>query len=93
MDTTDQESLRELMRETIAEVLDSRDRLDRETHQEDHGWIKLQREREKKWNDMMEKVRLSVIGAVAVAIVAGMVKFLSIIGALVVAGFTAKHGG
>lgn len=90
---TDQEALRALMREAIADVLDSRDRIDRETHHDDHDWIRLQREREKKWNDMMEKVRLSVIGAVTVAIIAGFVKFLSIIGALVVAGFTAKHGG
>lgn len=81
------------LKEAINEALDARDRIDRQTHHDDHQWVQLQRQREKRWNDAVEKVRLTVIGAVALGALGLAVKFLSFIGALVVAGMSIKTNG
>lgn len=88
-----EEEMKKLVQSAVNAALDSRDRIDAETHRDDHLWVEEQRRREKKWNDFVEKVKLTAVGAITVAIIGGVVKGLSFIGAIVLAAMTAKTGG
>lgn len=88
-----EEELKELVKSAVNAARDSRDRIDAQTHRDDHLWVEEQRKREKQWNDLIEKVKLTAVGAITVAIIGGLVKGLSFIGAIVLAAMTAKTGG
>lgn len=88
-----EEELQRVVTAAVNAALDSRDRIDAQTHRDDHLWIEEQRRREKKWDDMIEKVRLTIIGAITLAIIGGVIKGLAFIGALVMAALSAKTGG
>jgi hypothetical protein len=85
-----EEQLQDLVKRAVSETLDQRDRIDHERHKDDHEWITLQREKCRKREARWEKFRASMVGAIAVAVVGGTIKFLVYIGELVLA---AKTGG
>lgn len=89
----DNAELQQIVTAAVNAALDSRDRIDAQTHRDDHAWIEEQRRREKKWNDMIEKIKLTVVGAITVAIIGGILKGLAFIGAIVMAAMSAKTGG
>jgi hypothetical protein len=88
-----QEELQRVVTVAVNAALDSRDRIDAQTHRDDHAWVEEQRRREKKWDDVIEKVKLTVVGAITVAIIGGILKGLAFIGAVVLAALSAKTGG
>jgi len=65
------------------EVLDERDRIDAETHREDHEWIHVKREREMRRQKIITRARDSAIGTIITALIMGMIGGLAWIGRMV----------
>lgn len=87
-----EEQLQRIVKNALDNALDQRDRIDHESHRADHEWVKLQREREKRWNDNVELAKKSAIGFLTIGILTLLIKGTAFIGGLVLAAFGAARG-
>jgi preprotein translocase subunit Sss1 len=90
--TLTSEQLEHIVQRAIGAALDQRDRIDHETHKLDHEWVKMQRAREKTWNDNIELAKKSAIGFLTVGAISLLIKGFAFIGGLVLAYISARGG-
>ena len=76
----------EKMKQAVKEVLDERDGLDRETHHAHHLYVSELLERRQKREALYEKAKSTAVGALVVATIAMIGKFLTWVAAFVHVG-------
>lgn len=84
------DEFREALEATLTKVLNDKRSIDNETHQLDHEYIALKRERSKIWERRIEKFKLGVIGGLATAVVGALGAGLVFLGKVVV-NYYFKH--
>jgi len=81
----------EEVRKVMNEVLNERDRIDQQTHRDDHIFLAQLREQRRKREEMWEKTKKTALGFIVIALLTKIGALAYYVGDLVVEGW--KHRG